>query len=351
MEIVSRVISSLLQKKRALFLLVVSLTGFYVFLTSSLGPNNLLRADSELYHVDFGGVAFMAVFIIGFSAYISHKTLINFGYLLLIFSLPVAILKTFAEMVSLLATMDGNALEMTSTISEFYTIFLVGCFLSACGYFIDERQKFYETRTLSNLDVVICFLLLVTFNVINIYAVILRSDLSISFGAFWSAPAWLGVLSGLSIALSLYVIFDRKSKDWKFSEYPRHVMSNSKLLLDSVMSVVLMSAIFGAIAFYYTSQSSIESVSVTTEIGFLSMFYAVNIFILSMVSALRVERNFLELDFTKRNWHIIEAFAFLTFMSLAPPTMCDRFSVYFDQAPEEIRELQERIQALEERGQ
>ena len=247
--------------------------------------------------------------------------------------------------------MDGNALEMTSTISEFYTIFLVGCFLSACGYFIDERQKFYETRTLSKLDVVICFLLLVTFNVINIYAVILRSDLSISFGAFWSAPAWLGVLSGLSIALSLYVIFDRKSKDWKFSEYPRHVMSNSKLLLDSVMSVVLMSAIFGAIAFYYTSQSSIESVSVTTEIGFLSMFYAVNIFILSMVSALRVERNFLELDFTKRNWHIIEAFAFLTFMSLAPPTMWDRFSAYFDQAPEEIRELQERIQALEERGQ
>ena len=125
MEIVSRVISSLLQKKRALFLLVVSLTGFYVFLTSSLGPNNLLRADSELYHVDFGGVAFMAVFIIGFSAYISLKTLINFGYLLLIFSLPVAILKTFAEMVSLLATMDGNALEMTSTISEFYTICLL----------------------------------------------------------------------------------------------------------------------------------------------------------------------------------------------------------------------------------
>ena len=58
---------------------------------------------------------------------------------------------------------------------------------------------------------------------------------------------------------------------------------------------------------------------------------------------LRVERNFLELDFTKRNWHIIEAFAFLTFMSLAPPTMWDRFSTYFDQAPEEIRELQERI--------
>ena len=73
------------------------------------------------------------------------------------------------------------------------------------------------------------------------------------------------------------------------------------------------------------------------------MFYAVNIFILSMVSALRVERNFLELDFTKRNWHIIEAFAFLTFMSLAPPTL--RFSTYFDQAPEEIRELQERIQS------
>ena len=168
---------------------------------------------------------------------------------------------------------------------------------------------------MSNLDVVICFLLLVISNVINIYGYT-PPDLH-----FWSllAQAWLGVLSSLSIALSLYVIFDRKSKDWKFSEYPRQVMSNSKLLLDSVMSVVLMSAIFGAIAFYYTSQSSIESVSVTTEIGFLSMFYAVNIFILSMVSALRVERNFLELDFTKRNWHIIEAFAFLTFMSLAPP--------------------------------
>ena len=54
-------------------------------------------------------------------------------------------------------------------------------------------------------------------------------------------------LSNLSIALSLYVIFDRKSKS-KFSEYPRQVMSNSKLL-DSVMSVVPMSAIFGAIAF------------------------------------------------------------------------------------------------------
>ena len=158
------------QKKRAFS---SANAGFFLFLTSSLGPNNLLRADSEFYHVDFDGVAFMAVLLVS----ISHKTLINFGYLLLIFSLPVAILKTFAEMVSLLATMDGNALEMTSTISEFYTIFLVGCFLSACGYFIDERQKFYETRTLSNLDVVICFLLLVTFNVINIYAVILRSDL------------------------------------------------------------------------------------------------------------------------------------------------------------------------------
>ena len=348
MQIVSRAVSFISDRKRALILLAISLFGFYIFLQSSLGPNNLLRSDSEIYHVDFEGVALMMLFIIGFSAYISYKTLINFGYLLLIFSLPIAILKTFTEMVSLLATMDGNALEMTSTISEFYTIFLVGCFLSACGYFIDERQKFYETRTLSNLDVLISFLLLLIFNILNIYTVIVRSDFEISFGAFWSGSAWLGVVSSLSIALSLYVIFDRKSKDWKFAEYPQYVLSNSKLLLDSVMSVVLMSAIFGAIAFYYTSQSSIESVSITTEIGFLSMFYAVNIFILSMVSALRVERNFLELDFTKRNWHIIEAFAFLTFMSLAPPTMWDRFSTYFDQPPDEIVELEQRIQTLEQ---
>ena len=348
MQFANRVVSFLSNKKRALVLLAISLFGFYVFLQSSLGPNNFLRADSGTYHVDFGGVALMTVYIISISAYASYKTLINFGYLLLIFSLPIAILKTFTEMVSLLATMDGNALEMTSTISEFYTIFLVGCFLSACGYFIDERQKFYETKTLSNLDVFVLFLSLISFNIINIYTVILRSGLEISFGAFWSAPAWLGVLSSLSIALALYVIFDRKSKDWKFSEYPQQVFSNSKLLLDSVMSVVLMSAIFGAIAFYYTSQSPIESGSVTTEIGFLSMFYAVNIFILSMLSALRVERNFLELDFTKRNWHIIEAFAFLTFMSLAPPTMWDRFSTYFNQAPDEIIELEERINALEE---
>ena len=276
---------------------------------------------------------------------------INFGYLLLIFSLPVAILKTFAEMVSLLATMDGNALEMTSTISEFYTIFLIGCFLSACGYFIDERRKFYETKTLSDFDVFFLLLLLIGFNLVNIYTVVLRSDFQISFGEFWSGPAWLGVLSSLGIALTLYVIFDRKSEDWKLLEYPKYVLSNSKLLLDAVMSVVLMSAIFGAIAFYYTSQSSIASVSVTTEIGFLSMFYAVNIFILAMVTALRVERNFLELDFTRRNWHIIEAFAFLTFMSLAPPTMWDRFSAYFDQTPPEILELQERISALEELAQ
>ena len=293
----------------------------------------------------------MVIFIVGYSAYISYKTLINFGYLLLIFSLPVAILKTFAEMVSLLATMDGNALEMTSTISEFYTIFLIGCFLSACGYFIDERRKFYETKTLSDFDVFFLLLLLIGFNLVNIYTVVLRSDFQISFGEFWSGPAWLGVLSSVGIALTLYVIFDRKSEDWKLLEYPKYVLSNSKLLLDAVMSVVLMSAIFGAIAFYYTSQSSIASVSVTTEIGFLSMFYAVNIFILAMVTALRVERNFLELDFTRRNWHIIEAFAFLTFMSLAPPTMWDRFSAYFDQTPPEILELQERISALEELAQ
>ena len=293
----------------------------------------------------------MVIFIVGYSAYISYKTLINFGYLLLIFSLPVAILKTFAEMVSLLATMDGNALEMTSTISEFYTIFLIGCFLSACGYFIDERRNFYETKTLSDFDVFFLLLLLIGFNLVNIYTVVLRSDFQISFGEFWSGPAWLGVLSSLGIALTLYVIFDRKSEDWKLLEYPKYVLSNSKLLLDAVMSVVLMSAIFGAIAFYYTSQSSIASVSVTTEIGFLSMFYAVNIFILAMVTALRVERNFLELDFTRRNWHIIEAFAFLTFMSLAPPTMWDRFSAYFDQTPPEILELQERISALEELAQ
>lgn len=293
----------------------------------------------------------MVIFIVGYSAYISYKTLINFGYLLLIFSLPVAILKTFAEMVSLLATMDGNALEMTSTISEFYTIFLIGCFLSACGYFIDERRKFYETKTLSDFDVFFLLLILIGFNLVNIYTVVLRSDFQISFGEFWSGPAWLGVLSSLGIALTLYVIFDRKSEDWKLLEYPKYVLSNSKLLLDAVMSVVLMSAIFGAIAFYYTSQSSIASVSVTTEIGFLSMFYAVNIFILAMVTALRVERNFLELDFTRRNWHIIEAFAFLTFMSLAPPTMWDRFSAYFDQTPPEILELQERISALEELAQ
>ncbi|MBS24976.1 MAG: hypothetical protein CMQ28_04975 [Gammaproteobacteria bacterium] len=301
--------------------------------------------------MDFGGVALMVIFIVGYSAYISYKTLINFGYLLLIFSLPVAILKTFAEMVSLLATMDGNALEMTSTISEFYTIFLIGCFLSACGYFIDERQKFYETKTLSDFDVFFLLLLLIGFNLVNIYTVVLRSDFQISFGEFWSGPAWLGVLSSLGIALTLYVIFDRKSEDWRLLEYPKYVLSNSKLLLDAVMSVVLMSAIFGAIAFYYTSQSSIASVSVTTEIGFLSMFYAVNIFILAMVSALRVERNFLELDFTRRNWHIIEAFAFLTFMSLAPPTMWDRFSAYFDQTPPEILELQERISVLEDLAQ
>ena len=194
-------------------------------------------------------------------------------------------------------------------------------------------------------------LLLIGFNLVNIYTVVLRSDFQISFGEFWSGPAWLGVLSSLGIALTLYVIFDRKSEDWRLLEYPKYVLSNSKLLLDAVMSVVLMSAIFGAIAFYYTSQSSIASVSVTTEIGFLSMFYAVNIFILAMVGALRVERNFLELDFTRRNWHIIEAFAFLTFMSLAPPTMWDRFSAYFDQTPPEILELQERISALEDLAQ
>jgi hypothetical protein len=35
-------------------------------------------------------------------------------------------------------------------------------------------------------------------------------------------------------------------------------------------------------------------------------------------------------------------------MSLAPPTMWDRFSTYFNQAPDEIIELEERINALEE---
>ena len=347
MQLIKQMISFVSRKKRSLALLAASLCGFFLFLQSSLGANNFLRMDSGVHYIDFNGAGLMAIFIIGFSAYVSRKTLINFGYLLFIFALPFAILKTFSEMVSLLSTMDGNALEMTSIISEFYAIFLVGCFLSACGYFIDERQKLYETRTLSNTDVVFLFIALIAFNAINIYTVMLRSDFDITFSEFWSGLAWLGVFSSLCIPLALYIIFDRKSKDWNFSEYPKYVFSNSKLLLDSSMCVVLMSAIFGAIAFYYTSQSPVASVSATTSIGFLSMFYAVNIFILCMVSALRVERNFLELDFTNRNWHIIEAYAFLTFMSLAPPTMWDRFSNYFDQARDEATEPQDRINALQ----
>ena len=85
MLIIDHTISFILNKKRALILLAAS---FFVFLQSSIGPNNFLRADSEIYHVDFYGVVLMTIFIIVFSAYISYKNLINFGYLLLLLLHP-----------------------------------------------------------------------------------------------------------------------------------------------------------------------------------------------------------------------------------------------------------------------
>ena len=64
MEIFRRTTALIFNKKRAVSLLLISLIGFYLFLQLSLGPDNFLRTDSDIYHVDFGGIALMIIFII-----------------------------------------------------------------------------------------------------------------------------------------------------------------------------------------------------------------------------------------------------------------------------------------------
>ena len=56
-------------------------------------------------------------------------------------------------------------------------------------------------------------------------------------------------------------------------------------------------------------------------IGLLTMLYGVNAYVLSFVLTLTTDDFSENLNLTTKNWHLVEGFMFLFFMTLGPPTL------------------------------
>jgi len=217
-----------------------------------------------------------------------------FGFMVL--GIPLGISLSIVDIVNLLQNAtDTDAITLGIATALFLAFF--GGFASAIGYFGYSWDEPAKQRELRMID---CF-------IISAIIVVVPATRYSDFGSFIDATS-LGIF-GAVFAMGIGLT--------KFKEMPLLAA-----LPNIFVCVALLGAAFSTIGFVSASlESDTQMAGPNMAIGLLTMLYGVNAYVLSFVLTLTTEDFSENLNLTTKNWHLVEGFMFLFFMTLGPPTL------------------------------
>ena len=234
-------------------------------------------------------------------------------YGLMILGIPLGIIFSIIELVSMLQN-ASNPRMISLAVSTALSFAFAGGLLSSIGYFGCGKIEVTHTTKLKPQD----FFLVAIFFCVLYVGVILKSS---GLGAFIDIPS-------LKIFLAVSFIGIGIAK-----------LKKSQIIVtlpNIFICVALIGAAFSTIGWILTSLTSdLEGIGPVMAIGLLTMLYGVFFYVLSFIFCLTSEQAAQGINFTTKNWHLVEGFTFLFFMTLGPPTLFEVLS-YDDMEKEDV---------------
>ena len=274
--------------------LTLAIAGFFtlIWLADKNYPGDVVEA-----------VLWLSLVLLPLLCFLHLKIRLNLFFGFMVLGIPLGISLSIVDLVNLLNHVDSmNALDLGLSTSLLLAFF--GGFVSAIGYFgysWDEPVKQRELR------IVDCFIASAIIVVVPAARYIEYSFRVSDFAAFLDATS-LGIFCSV-FAMGIGLT--------KFKEKP--VLP---ALPNIFVCVALLGAALSTIGWVSGSLTSdLPMAGPTIVMGLLTMLYGVNAYVLSFVLTLTTDDFSENLNLTTKNWHLVEGFMFLFFMTLGPQTL------------------------------
>ena len=281
-------------------------TGFKIgFLTLAIaGFFTLIWLADKNYPGDVVEAAlWLSLVLLPLLCFLHLKIRLNLFFGFMVLGIPLGISLSIVDLVNLLNHVDSmNALDLGLSTSLLLAFF--GGFVSAIGYFGYSWDEPIKQRELRIVD---CFIASAIIVVVPAARYIEYSFRVSDFAAFLDATS-LGIFCSV-FAMGIGLT--------KFKEKP--VLP---ALPNIFVCVALLGAALSTIGWVSGSLTSdLPMAGPTIVMGLLTMLYGVNAYVLSFVLTLTANDIPENLNLTTKNWHLVEGFMFLFFMTLGPQTL------------------------------
>ena len=274
-------------------------TGFKIgFLTMAIaGFFTLIWLADKNYPGDVvEAVLWLSLVLLPLLYFLHLKIRLNLFFGFMVLGIPLGISLSIVDLVNVLQTAtDTDAIALGVATSLWLAFF--GGFVSAIGYFGYSWGEPVKQKELRMIDCLIASAIIL----------VVPAPRYIDFAPFLDVTS-LGIFCSV-FAMGIGLT--------KFKEMP--VLS---ALPNIYVCVALLGAALSTIGFVSASLvSDPKMAGPNMAIGLLTMLYGVNAYVLSFVLTLTTDDFSENLNLTTKNWHLVEGFMFLFFMTLGPQTL------------------------------
>lgn len=259
-------------------------------------------------------ILWLSALVLPLVFFLYAKIRLSFFYSLMILGIPLGVTFSIVYLVFLLSSQndpEGIILLVSTSLSFVFW----GGALSAVGYFGHSTERPLQQGILKITDCLIAvgFFVFFLLGFVFINSFFLKGFFSLNSVSAFFDPIAAGVL--LSIAcIGIGATMSTGS-------------SVLIALTNIFVCVSLIGAAFSTISWIVASLSkNMTGIGPAMALGLLTMLYGVIMHIVAFLLSLTVENSSQNLNLTTKNWHLVEGFTFLFFMTLGPPTMFELMS-------------------------
>jgi len=259
--------------------------------------------------LDLGGIIFVVLTPLIIAEILDRKNSFPISETFLNLGMPIGILATAIGLVSVFETQSDTGLELSKTALSIATYIMLltvfyGFLMSVLGFVLTDKDEM--TRIKLPITSKSFYLVLLIFSLVLWLALAQGNGV---LGAINPPPALL--TAGLVIAFNL------ARKETGLAENFADA-SLAAIVMGIVVTVVTLYGNFGQSTNYdYIEPHAYLKI---TQYACYSILYGSLLYIFSFFLSLRTNE-FHEINFKARNWHMLEAFSFFVFMTLAAPSI------------------------------
>ena len=272
------------------------------FLLSIFG----LICISAVFHLTTGLGVFSDIlgtvaFILASASYICLRSKLNFGYVLMVTAVPLSLLKALIDLQVMLQSIAIKRVDAFFEMTELLVVIFAGAFCTSVGYFLAPKEvDFSKTNALKFHDLLILLVMM----------------------GCWLAASKTE-FSFLTDGNSLLLIVGFITLSFAGGSLKNQKPSIS--LCNGSIAAMLFGIIIGAV-FYFDSQDDPTVLGPIIAMSILTSAYGCVLYYFSFLYA-SLEVATEEIDFTTKNWHLIEAFGFMLFLIYGPPTIWENMGL------------------------